>query len=120
MKARWNEQSGPVPFLEKLKEAVQVGLGVFLFCAVSIVGISAIAWPILIALDPVHSTLTSAIRVARFDLIPLGVITGLAIFFAALSWDSPWASTETFERNIQRRLTAIEQHLGIEAKREVS
>jgi len=120
MKVRWNDQSGCVPFLEKLKEAVQVGFGVFLFCTVSIVGISAAGWAILVVLDPAHSILVAAIQVTRFDLIPLGVTAGLAIFFAALSWDSPWATTEAFERNIQRRLTAIEQHLGIEGKREVS
>ncbi len=114
MKARWNDQSGRVPFIEKLKEAVQVGLGVFLFCAVSIVGISAIAWPILIALDPAHSTFTAAIRVVRFDLIPLGVVTGLAIFLAALSWDSPWTKTENFERNVHRRLIAIEKRLKMQ------
>jgi len=120
MKARWNDQSGRVPFLEKLQEAVQVGLGVFVFSAVSIAGISAVAWPILIVLDPAHSTLTAAIRVWRFDVIPFGVTTGLAIFFAALSWNSPWVTTETFERSVHRRLTAIEERLRMESRREVS
>ena len=115
-----NDQSGHVSPIEKLKEAVRVGFGVFAFCSITILGVSIIAWLVLAALDPAHAALAAAMRVARFDLIPLGVVTGLSAFFAAITWDSPWTTTENFERNVHRRLAAIEQRLQIESRREVS
>ena len=120
MNTRFQYRSPAVPLLEKLKDATRVAWGVFLFCSVSIVGLSILAWLVLWVLDPMHSAFAAAKWVARFDRIPLGVTSGMAIFFAAVSWDSAEARLGNLNRSVHRRLTVIENRLGIKYEREAS
>jgi hypothetical protein len=117
---KWN---GGVPFLIRLQKSFQVCVGVFVFCTCSILGISAIGWLVLVAIDPQHKPLMAALVVARFSRIPWGITTGLAIFFAAVNWQSTQRRGERLEVSeisVSRRLAAIEKRLGLSREREVS
>jgi hypothetical protein len=120
MKASRKKWNGGVPFLVRLQEAVQVCFGVFLFCTSSILGISAIVWLVLVAIDPQHEPLRAALAVARFSRIPWGVTTGLAIFFAAVNWQSTERRANLLNLSVSRRLSEIEKRLGFDREREVS
>lgn len=75
-------------FSGKLKQAILVSLRLFLFCASSLVAVSALAWCVFLVFDPAHSTLAATQRTLGFIRIPFGVTVGLCIFFAAVAWDS--------------------------------
>ena len=107
-------------FFVRLQEAVQVGFGVFLFCDISIVGISAIAWLVFLAIDPQHAPIKAALAAVGFSRIPLEVTTGLAVFFAAVNWHSTQSEAELSSISVRRRLIEIERLLGLERDREVS
>ena len=124
MKLRRKQTNGAVPLLARLQESVQVGLGVFLFCAVSILGFSVIAWLALLAMDPQHVPLQAAFEIARFTRIPWAINAGLAIFFGAVNWHSTEIGKEIGAQpcDISRytRFPGTEKRPGAERDREVS
>jgi hypothetical protein len=120
MKFHRKQWNGGLPFLLRLLEAVQVGFGIFLFCSISILAISAIAWAVFLAMDPQHLPLKAALSVVRFSRVPWGVTTGLSVFFAAVNWNSTEMEVNMSDISIYRRVIAIERLLELEHKREIS
>ncbi|WP_263352519.1 hypothetical protein [Acidicapsa acidisoli] len=120
MKFDRKQWGGGLPFLLRLLEAVQVGFGIFLFCSISILAISVLAWLVFLAMDPRHQPLKAALDVMRFSRIPWGVTTGLSIFFAAVNWHSTKPETNISDISLYRRVIAIEKLLELEHKREIS
>ena len=120
MSSQCKHGSGTVPFHKKLKEAAQVGFGLFTFCLISIAGLSTIVWLTLLALDPAHSAINAALRVADLARIPLGVTTGMSIFFAAVTWDSAGIRAPAIERSSSPASSLIPYRRTVEHEREVS
>jgi hypothetical protein len=120
MKFRRKHWNGGLPFLLRFLEAVQVGFGIFLFCSISILAISALAWAVFLAMDSQHLPLKAALAVVRFSRIPWGVTTGLSVFFAAVNWHSTKPEANMSDISVYRRLMAIEKLLELEHKREIS
>jgi hypothetical protein len=120
MNSRKFAPRGKDSFLDRLLEVAKVAIGSLLFCSVSIVGVAAVAWVILVAFDAHRSAIADAVLVARYARIPFGVAAGLAIFFAAVSWESARIRPNGFEESVDRRLAAIERRLGIQREREIS
>jgi hypothetical protein len=89
-------------------------------CAISILGISSLVWAALVALDPRHSFLEAMLTVARFDRIPLGIASGLAVFFAAVTWDSARIRLDSFESLADREPAAVRFRQRVHREREVS
>ena len=105
---------------DRLFEVAQVAIGTLIFCSVTIVGLAAAAWVILVVADARHSGVNAVVLVAQYVRVPFGVAAGLSIFFAAVSWDSVRMRPSQLDESIDRRLAAIEQRLGIERVREIS
>ncbi len=120
MMSRRKQWNGGAPFLVRLQEAIQAGFDIFLFCSIAILAISAVAWLLLMAIDPRHLPLRAALAVARFSYIPWGVTSGLSIFFAGVNWHSTEPEANMADISIYRRLIAIEKLLGLERDREAS
>ena len=120
MNSQRKQSNDAAPFLLRLREAIQVGLGLFLFCTVSMLGIAAIAWLVSVAMDPHHSGVKAALEIVRFSRIPLGVTTGLAIFFAAVSWRSTEPGNEPSNIQVDRRRVATGRGTGIDRRRKIS
>jgi len=90
------------------------------FCAISIAGIAALAWAVLVALDPRHQAFQALTTVVQFARIPLEVASGLAIFFAAVTWDSARMRIDSFETLADRRQIPSEKSHRLHSEREVS
>jgi len=120
MKLSRNNSNGEAQFIARLQESVQVGYRIFLFCATSIAGFSAVAWVVLAALDPRHSLLTAALLVARFSRIPWAVDACLATFFAFVNWRTSPRAMEPSKSSGYCRVVVLEKHSGFQRTREVS
>ena len=107
-------------FIGRVREAVQVGLWMLVFCAISITGIAALLWAVLVALDPRHQAIEAMTTVLQLARIPLGVAFGLAVFFAAVTWDSARMRIDSFETLADRRHVPSEKRHGLHSEREVS
>jgi len=114
------QRNGGLSLLLRLLEAAQVGFGTFLFCSISILAISGIAWAVFLAMDPQHLPLKAALAVVQFSRVPWGVTTGLSIFFAAVNWHSTEPEANMSDISIHRRVIAIEKLLQLEHRREIS
>src|SRR5271163_1134463 len=105
-------------FFGRIMEAVRVGFCMLTVCAISILGISSLVWAALVALDPRHSLLEAMFMVARFDRIPLGLASGLAVFFAAVTWDSARIRLDSFETLADRDHAAVRFRRRLHQERE--
>jgi hypothetical protein len=90
----------------RILEAVRVGLCMLALCACAILGISLLAWVILLALDPRHQALEAISAVLRLVRVPMGVACGLSVFFTAVTWDSARMRNDSFETLADRRAPA--------------
>jgi hypothetical protein len=107
-------------FIGRVREAVRVGLWMLAFCAISITGIAAFVWAVLVALDPRHQAFEAMTTVVQFARIPLGVASGLAVFFAAVTWDSARMRIDSFETLADRRIIPSAKKERLSSEREVS
>ncbi len=88
---------GTASFVGRLKQAILVGLRLFVFCDASLVAVAAVALCVLYAIDPHQSAITAARHALGFIRIPFGVTLGLCIFFAAVSWNYPESNRGALE-----------------------
>ena len=109
-----------LPFFFRLKESAQVGLGTFLFCAVSIIGFAIVSWIVTIAIDPQHLMARHALQIASYTRIPWAIDAGLALFFAAMNWNATRSAATPTDIAFYRRLKEIQNQSEIDRKREVS
>jgi hypothetical protein len=107
-------------FFQRVLEAIQVGIWMLAFCAISIAGFAALAWAVLVALDPRHQALEAMTTVVQFARIPLGVASGLSVFFAAITWDSARMRIDSFKTLADRRIIQSAKKQRFSSDREVS
>jgi len=107
-------------FAQRVLEAIQVGLWMLAFCAILITGIAALVWAVLVALDPRHQAFEALTTVVQFARIPLEVASGLAVFFAAVTWDSARMRIDSFETLADRRNVPSGKRHSLHSEREVS
>jgi hypothetical protein len=114
------QSNGSAASFEKLQESVHVGFGVFLFGATSVLGFSAIAWLLSLAMDPQHLPLKGALLVARFSVIPWVLTAGLATFFATVNWISKPIEVDQSKISAYRKLIATDKRYAAGRKRQAS